>query len=101
MPWVADYIIRTSDTQDWPAVHVDRQAQVLLPEGHGCEQADGWGDFRMMCGGTTVTFSGEMNGWQVVVEGPMARDAADALIEVVTRQIEAEVGVACEWVTYD
>lgn len=72
-----------------------------MPEGHACEQVDGWGDFSMVCDGTTVAFSGEMVGWQVVLEGPMARDAADAIIEVITRQIESEVGAACEWVTYD
>lgn len=98
---MAEYVIRTA-AGEWPAFHATRMSAVLQPaEGFDCVPVEGWGDFRMTCDGATVSFSGEMHGWQVVVEGPMSDDDSDRFAEVVTRQVEAEVGEPCEWVRYD
>jgi hypothetical protein len=100
--FVAEYLIRTANGE-WPAVHATRLSAVLQPAaGYACKQIEaGWGDFRMSCDDATVAFSGEMYGWQVVIEGRISDDAADRFIEIVTKQIETEVGEACEWVRYD
>lgn len=72
---------------------------VLRPSsGFNCEQVDGWGDYCMTCGEATVAYSGEMNGWQVVIDGPMSDADCDRLVETVTRQVEAEVGEPCGWI---
>jgi hypothetical protein len=60
-------------------------------------ETEGWGDFRMMCSGSTIAFSGEEVGWQVSIEEPMDERDADALIAAVTEQVERASGDACEW----
>jgi len=98
---MAEYLIRTG-AGEWPAFHRDRMESVLIPsEGFQCEPVEGWGDFRMSCGDTTVAFSGEMHGWQVVIEGAMSDGDGDRLVEIITRQVAAEIGEPCEWVRYD
>ncbi|MGB8860351.1 MAG: hypothetical protein WCC60_13880 [Ilumatobacteraceae bacterium] len=92
-----EYNIRTKENREWPRVHRDLLPSVLMPEGFGCAPADGWGDFRMTCSGSTITFSGEEIGWQVSVEGSMGERDADALIAAVTEQVEQASGEACEW----
>ncbi len=68
---VPEYVIRTTPDQKWPAFHRDRMEAVLSPQSFGCQAAEGWGDFRLTCGDTSLAFAGEMNGWQVVAEGTM------------------------------
>ena len=45
-----------------------------------------------------MSFSGEMVGWQVTFEGPISKEEARELIEVVTSQIQAEAGEPVEFV---
>jgi hypothetical protein len=92
-----EYLIRTSDTLELPAVPVGRLAEVLVPAGFGCEQADGWGDFRMRCGETQIAFSGEPPGWLVSVEGPMSDADSGRLVTAITEQIGQAIGKPCEW----
>jgi hypothetical protein len=96
---MSEYMIRTHEGE-WPAVHRDRMAAVLVPEGSAYQPVNGWGDFRMASGGTVVAFSGEMSGWQVIVGGDLDDEVADALVERITRQVSAEVGQPCEWIRY-
>jgi hypothetical protein len=74
---------------------------VLIPSGSDWVAVDGWGDFRIRRGDTEIGFSGEMNGWQVVIAGPLNDDEADRIVQTLTNQIEAEVGEQCEFVRYD
>ena len=92
-----EYLIRTASTHQLPALHRSRLASVLLPAGFGCEQAEGWGDFRMRCGTTQVAFSGEDPGWQVTFEGPMPETDCERLVITLTQQIQQAAGEACEW----
>jgi hypothetical protein len=78
-------------------VHRDRLAGVLLPAGFGCEQSDGWSDFRMRSGVTVVAVSAEEPGCQVSVEGPMPDDECERLVIALTQQIEQAAGEPCEW----
>jgi hypothetical protein len=70
---------------------------VLMPDGFGCAISDGSGDFRMVCSGATVSFSGEEVGWQVSMEGTDDRSWADALVTAITAQVGAACGESCEW----
>jgi hypothetical protein len=94
---VPEYLIRTTSTHEIPALHRSRLTEVLLPAGFNCEQAEGWGDFRMRCGSTQVAFSGEDPGWQVTFEGPMPETDCERLVITLTQQIEQAAGEACEW----
>jgi hypothetical protein len=92
-----DYLIRTASTHEIPALHRSRLADVLLPAGFHCEQAEGPGDFRIRCGSTHVACSAEDPGWQVTFEGPMPETDCERLVITLTRQIEQAAGQACEW----
>ena len=92
-----EYLIRTKETREWPQLRADQLESTLVPSGFACTPSEGWGDFRMQCEGSTITFSAEEVGWQVSVSAPMGEREADALIAVVTDQIEAASGDACEW----
>lgn len=75
-----EFLIRTRESQDWPAVHRDGLSQVLTPGGWDCVGVSGWGDYRLGCGDTEISLSGELVGWQVSFEGPMLQDVATRLI---------------------
>jgi hypothetical protein len=94
---MTEYLIRTASTHQLPAVQRGRLAGVLLPPGFGCEQADGWGDFRMRCGATHIAFSAEEPGWQVTFEGPMLETDRERLATTITQQIGQATGQPCEW----
>jgi hypothetical protein len=91
-----EYLIRTVAGPAWPAVHRDRLAAVLQPQGWQCTPEPGSGDQRVRCSGAVVSFSGEDVGWSVVIEGDLPD--ADAWIDQVTRQIAAASGENCEWI---
>ncbi len=91
-----EYLIRT-DSGEWPPVHRDRLAAVLLAPADQCEQVEGCGEFRMRCGNAVLAFSGEESGWQVAVEGVVSEDESDRLISEATERISAEVGQPCTW----
>lgn len=92
---MTDYLIRTEASQDWPAVHRERLSEVLIPLGFDCQVVDGWGDLRLRCGESVVSFSGEEPGWLVTVEGDL-RDTEGFLAQV-TAQVTEAVGERCEW----
>jgi hypothetical protein len=92
-----EYVIRTAATHEWPPIRQDRLADVLTPAGPPCEGIEGWGDFRLRCGDTEVSFSGEDVGWQVAFDGPMPQAECARLVEIVCQQVSAEAGDACEW----
>lgn len=92
---MAEYLIRTKDG-DWPAIHADRLAAALAPEGSGCQPVLGYGDLRLTCGAATVAFSGEDSGWQVSVDG-IGEHEADRLVEVFTQRVSVESGQPCTW----
>jgi hypothetical protein len=94
---VIEYLIRAVEGHELPPTQHSLLADMLLPAGFGCEQADGWGDFRLRCGTTEVSFSAEDPGWQVSFEGPMAEPECERLVVMVTRQIEQASHEACEW----
>jgi hypothetical protein len=94
---MTEYLIRTASTHQLPAVQHGRLADVLVPAGFGCEQADGWGDFRMRCGATQVAFSAEEPGWQVIFEGPMPDADRERLVTTIAQQIGQATGQPCEW----
>jgi hypothetical protein len=48
----------------------------------------------MRCGTAEISFSGEMHGWQVAVEGS---GEFENLIATITERMAAEVGEPCEW----
>ena len=94
---MSEYLIRTASTHQLPALHRGRLADVLVPPGFSCEQASGWGDFRMRCDATQVAFSAEEPGWQVTFEGPMPETDRERLISAITQQIGQAIGQPCEW----
>ena len=89
-----EYLIRSRDGVDDLAlvIHRDDQARVYQPAGWSCQPIEGWGDFRCRTGDTEISFTAEPPGVQVVVEGPMPREAADRLVEVVAMQLGAHTG---------
>lgn len=91
---MTEYLIRT-EAGDWPPVHRDRLAVVLMPPNLGCEAENGEGDFRMRCGDALLTFTAEEPGWHVAVE---SGGEVDALIEGITQRIAEEVRQPCYWV---
>jgi len=46
MSRMAEFLIRTKDRHDWPAIRKDRVADVLTPHG-SCVAVAGWGDHRL------------------------------------------------------
>jgi hypothetical protein len=94
---MSEYLIRTASTHELPAVPSGRLAHVLVPAGFSCEQADGWGDFRIRCGATQIAFSAEDPGWQVSVDGPMSDADCERLVAAITEQIGQATGQPCEW----
>lgn len=92
-----EYLVRTADTHEWPAVHRDQAQRVLSPDGFDCAWVDRPGDVRLRCRATEVAFSGEDAGWQVSFEGDMADEDTDRFVAAVTRQVERAVGEPCEW----
>ena len=93
-----EYIIRIASNHEWPAVHRTRLSEVMVPVGSRWEAIEGWGDFRMRLDETEVSFSGEVGGWQVAFEGPLDEEKAQRTIEIVTAQIQTEVGEPLELV---
>jgi hypothetical protein len=98
---VIEFLIRTLDGPDWPAVHRDRLSHVLTPGGWDCVSVSGWGDYRLRCGDTEISFSAEPVGWQVSFEGPMPEDVATQLVVVVASQIEQEINQSIDWIQID
>ncbi len=98
MNHMIEFLIRTRGDGGWPAIHRDRMPQVLTPAGWDCAGVPGWGDYRLRCGDTEISFSGEPIGWEVSVEGPMPADVATKLVVAVAAQIEREVNQAVEWI---
>jgi hypothetical protein len=94
---MSEYLIRTASTHELPAFPSGHLADALLPAGFGCEQADGWGDFRMRCGATQIALSAEDPGWQVIVDGPMPGTDRERLVATITQQIGQAAGQHCEW----
>lgn len=94
---MAEYLIRTARTHEWPSFRQDL-AEVLVPAGFECTPIEGWGDFRMKCGDAEISFSGEEVGWQVVVEGSLVSISAAVLVEAIARQVAHACGEACEWI---
>jgi hypothetical protein len=92
-----EYLIRTATTHELPAFPPGPLADVLVPAGFACEQADGWGDFRMRCGATQIAFSAEDPGWQVIIDGPMPGTDRERLVTAIARQIAEAAGQPCEW----
>jgi hypothetical protein len=69
MMWdVIEFLIRTRNDHEWPAMPTDRMAQVLTPAGWDCVVVSGWADHRLRGGDTEISFSGEPVGWQVSIE---------------------------------
>lgn len=95
---VIEFLIRTGDGHDWPAIHRDRIPHVLTPAGWDCTQIPGWGDYRLRCGDTEIAFSGEPVGWEVTFEGPMPEQLATRLIITVAAQVEQETDQPIEWI---
>ena len=65
-----EYLIRTVSTQELPAFPDGRLAEVLVPAGFGCEQADGRGDFpNALChpGLPRRDDTGELSCWRSTV----------------------------------
>jgi hypothetical protein len=94
---MSEYLIRTASTHELPAFPRGPLADVLVPAGFVCAQADGWGDFRMRCGATQIAFSAEDPGWQVIVDGPMPDADRERLVTTITQQIGQAAGQPCEW----
>jgi hypothetical protein len=94
---VIEYLIRTVDEHEMPFAHGSSLTDMLLPPGFGCEEIDGWGNFRMRCGATEISFSAEDPGWQVGFEGPLAEPDCERLIVVIIEQLGQLAGEACEW----
>ena len=91
-----EYLIRT-ERGEWPIVRRDRLAEVLTPRGFECEPAPGSGDYPFRIGDAEVSFSGEVAGWHVCIEGTLGQDDETQLLNFVQRQVEAEVSEICEW----
>jgi hypothetical protein len=92
---VADFLIRTTTSHEWPAIPRDRLSDVLVPSGFDCHVVDGWGDLRFRCGEAEVSFSGEEHGWFITVDGNLP-DTGNFLATV-TRQVTEAAGEPCEW----
>ncbi|MFI7279090.1 hypothetical protein ACIBOV_02335 [Micromonospora chersina] len=93
-----EFLIRTRDDHDWPAIHRDRMPHVLTPGGWDCVDVPGWGDYRLRSGDTEISFSGEPVGWEVSFDGPMPEDVATRLVIAVASQIEQETNQSIEWI---
>jgi hypothetical protein len=91
-----EFLIRTRDDHDFPAVRRDRLSHVLTPAGWDCVPSEGWGDYRLRCGDTDVSFAGESAGWEVSFEGPMPEEVATRMIAIVAAQIEQELNQPVE-----
>ncbi|MEV0810366.1 hypothetical protein [Micromonospora sp. NPDC050200] len=93
-----EFLIRTRDDHDWPAMPRGRMAQVLMPSDWDCAVVSGWGNHRLRCGDTEISFSGEPVGWEVSIEGPMPADVAARLVAAVAAQIGQEIHQPIEWI---
>ena len=93
---VFEYLIQTREAVDgFPLViHMNDQARVYQPTGWSCQPIEGWGDFRFRTGDTEISFSAEPPGVQVLIEGPMLREEADRLVEVISTQLATHTGYA-------
>ncbi|MCW3820869.1 hypothetical protein ONA91_41255 [Micromonospora sp. DR5-3] len=99
---VIEFLIRTRGGHEWPAIHRGRMPHVLTPAGWDCVGVSGCGcDYRLRCGDTEVSFSGEPVGWEVSFEGPMPKDVATRLVIAVAAQIEQETNQSIEWIQID
>ena len=92
-----EYLIRTVEGHELPPTQGRDLADMLLPAGFNCEQTDGWGDFRMRCDTTEVSFFAEDPGWQVSFKGTMAEPDCERMVIMTTQQIEQVTREACEW----
>lgn len=93
-----EFLIRTRDGHDWPAIRNDRVAVVLTPNGWDCAAVAGWGNHRVRYGDAEIAFAAEDVGWQVSIEGPMPPEVAEQFIAAVTGQVEREVREPVEWI---
>lgn len=93
-----EFLIRTQDDHECPPIDHDRMSQVLTPAGWGCQRIAGWGNYRLRCGDTEISFSDEDVGWQVAFEGPMPSELARRLIATIAAQIEHAVHEPIDWI---
>lgn len=91
-----EFLIRTSDDHELPSLYVASLEEMLMPPVFGCTRIEGWGDFRMLCGETEISFSAEAPGWQIGIEGSMADGAVSDLVAALVNNIAAAAGEPCE-----
>ena len=92
-----EYLIWAADGSGWIPIHKTRLHEVMLPQGWNAKRVQGWGDFRMVVDGVTISFSGEEPGWQVTFEeGEMEAARADSLLEQLRSQVEVASGVPAQ-----
>lgn len=91
-----EFLIRTTAGHEWPGFHVSRIADVLVPNGWSAEPFAGDGDFAVRVGEATVSYSGDMPGWQVTICGELDRE--EEWIAAVTAQVAEAAGEPCEWI---
>jgi len=93
-----EFLIRTTETHEWPAFHRDNLVDVFAAPGSGCSPIEGWGDFRVRLGDTEISFSGEEVGWQVAFEGTVDQERATQLMAEFTSRVSSAAGEPCEWI---
>lgn len=75
-------------------------AEVLTPPGCDARPGPGYGDLHLQGDGFEISFSGEDDGWHVIIEGDWANLDADELAAQIARQIAHSTQTATEWLRF-
>lgn len=72
-------------------------AAVLVPGGFACQEVFGTEDFRYRVDGSDVALRMAIEGWHIVIEGPMTLQTAEDIVAEVALQIAEETRTPTEW----
>ena len=81
--WGVGYLIRPASQDARLIIPADTLAEVLTPRGCDARPGPGYGDPHLQGDGFEISFSGEDDGWHVIIEGDLAnldtdeKDVAD------------------------
>jgi len=73
---------------------------VLTPRGCDARPGPGYGDLHLRGDGFEISFSGEDDGWHVIIEGDLANLDTDELAAQIARQIGYSTQTATEWLRF-
>ena len=86
-----EYLIRRTDGE-WFDLPATRFGEALWPSSFASERVQGWGNWRIRCEGTEISFSDEDPGIQVSIEKELPREVADQIAKEICLNIERVTG---------